>query len=197
MKFILEDVTKNLTEIDINKMLLIDNDLYEYLFQRSFKMPPFELSKIIRFDDIVGVWKYPFNSNSHLNEIFILFVRECIRNGIMQSSEMVKLFNIYKNLNPELEDLINIEISSSNTSDNLLDVLLNIKTVNMFHIMMGMTSGFNYDDIADFISLGGHSCRSLTYKTRKHELITILNYDIQYVPSEKTIDKIYNYINNA
>lgn len=193
MKFILEDLTKNLTEIDVEKISEIDNDLYEIIFDKYFMMPSVELSKFIGFDDIIGFWKYPFNSGSKLNENFILFVRECIRKEIMETTEMVKLFNIYKSLNPDLEKLINVDISS-NTSINLLDVLLNMKTVNMFHIMMGMTSGFNYDDISDFISLGGYCDRCLSYKNKRMELINILNFDIQYVPSEKTIEKIFNFI---
>lgn len=179
----LEDLTNNMTKIDVgNVIALLEKHVNEigenYVNHVKSKLNgdvrriSEELSNKIGLKEVlVGDWVYPFNQDYILNEFLISALVNLIRHDIIAEEEMIKLFNVYKTLNP------------------IIDTIPRNDYYDCYEIILGMTSGFNFDDIHDFVVLGGGGKRSEEYLT-KHRFAASLVGDIQYVPSEKTLDAI-------
>ncbi len=180
----LESLTNNLTSIDVEYItsLLnnIEDDYKEYAISKLKKIQrrSEDLSKILNMTELVGNWKYPFNTNYLKNEFLIFSMKEFWRNEIMNIKEISKLFDIYKTLNPIIQ---NIPISED---------------FDKYSIMLGMTSGFNYDDIYDFVVIGGGGDRDTNYKTKFDKVCHLIGNHLNYVASEKTLDKILSHLNS-
>jgi hypothetical protein len=184
-KITLELLTDNLTTINlqiIDDLIKISEHYYlmhkNYVKNKNNVRRSEELYFKTNIKGLVGDWKYPFNENITDNEFLLISMKELIEYHLMDKNEMLKLFKIYKKLNPIIKN-----------------IPVNNDYMNMYHIMMGMTSGFNYDDIYDFITIGGGSLRDDNW-IKKHNIASELlgNY-IMYIPSEKTLDKIINHFN--
>ncbi len=178
----LELLTNNLTAINTKILLkLIKNSEYYDIFYMNFVINKHtqrrseDLYKETGINNLVGDWKYPFSNNYLDNEFLLLTLKEMIKLNLCDKKEMIKLFRIYKNLNPIIKT-----IPTKN------------HYINMYHIMMGMTSGFNYDDIYDFIVIGGGSDRDSNYKKKFDIVCDLIGHHLYYIASEKTLDKIIN-----
>lgn len=177
----LESLTDNLKTIDVNYInsLLdnIDDEYKDYAISKLTKIQrrSEELYNEYHIEGLVGKWNYPFNTNYLKNEFLIFSMKEFWRNEIMSEIEIEKLFDIYAELNP---------------------IIKNIPTHEMYdkyNIMLGMTSGFNYDDIYDFVVIGGGSNRDLKYMKKFDEVCDLVGHHLHYVASEKTLNKIISH----
>jgi hypothetical protein len=177
----LESLTNNLTTIDVPYIISLLNEIdVEYPISKLNKIDrrSEELSKVLNMKGLVGDWKYPFNTNFIKNEFLIASMKEFWRFDNIDDIEIEKLFDIYAKLNP---------------------IIKNIPTKVMFdkyYIIMGMTSGYNYDDIYDFVTIGGFDKRDDIYLNKHKEVTKTLGIDLQYVPSEKTLDNILSHLNS-
>jgi len=63
------------------------------------------------------------------------------------------------------------------------------------HIIMGMVSMFNEDDIREFITLGGSCYRDPIYHKLSHEVQNLIDLNMAWVASTKTLNFIKdNYV---
>ncbi len=179
----LKSLTNNLKKIDIDacKELLHDSSKFYKIFYHNLivckknERKAEELANKFGLPELMGHWIYPFNESYILNEYLLLSISELIKETKINESEITKLYKIYLTLNPSIST-----IPVKNWWDR-------------YTVMMGMTSSFNYDDIYDFLTLGGFSDRkkNVVYLSKSEEVESFLRpHHIGYVPSEKSLDEI-------
>lgn len=174
----LETLTNDLTSIDVEYITYlldkIDTDYKKYAITKldTIERRSEELFNKYGIEGLVGNWKYPFNTNYLRNEFLIFSMKEFWKNDAMNMGEISKLFDIYAKLNPIIK---NIPISED---------------FDKYSIILGMTSGYNYDDIYDFIVIGGGADRDKKYRNKYDEVCNLIGANLGYVASEKTLDKI-------
>ncbi len=176
----LELLTNNLTKINIKNVskLLKVSEYYETLYNRYVVLKKSQrrsedLYKETGIKGLVGDWLYPFNDTIINNEYLLIAMKELIAHKYMDEQEMVKLYKIYQKLNPLIKTMP-----------------VHNDYFKMYHVMLGMTSGFNYDDIYDYLTIGGMCDRDDEYKNLHEETATLLKQGIYYIPSEKTLKHI-------
>ena len=141
--------------------------------------PSRELSKLINLK-IHQEYNLPKNWTSDDLELMTITLRE-------NDKMLYILYDIIRDLNPSLH--IFDESVKNNTKTPLSK---------KYHILLGMGSLFNLYDISEFIDGGSGYIKmkdpdySMKYKFIEKKLET----DIQFVPSYKTMDIIYNHVLN-
>lgn len=149
-----------------------------------FFMPAVEFEKKTGLKHIAKQWVLPAGDVMKELDIFLRHVRFCdLENSTSQKFHkfLLPVWRDLKKHNPELETLAVNE--------------KNFKEIG--YAVRGVISGFNLDDIDDFLHVG-------TYKDRMQDLAYKELYDhikktvatIEWVPSMKTLQKIEQQINN-
>jgi hypothetical protein len=176
--YTLEYLTDNLTTVNMEKLIDATKECqYGWVIEEqkasSTKRAGEDLSNKYNLNGVVGEWVYPFNSPSYSNESLCFGLKELLKEDNRYSVEIDKLYESYLKLNPTIKD---IPIKDS---------------FDKYEVMLGMTSGYNFDDIYDWIVIGSAPSRDDNYRSLKNELQTIVGH-VGYVPSEKTIRNILN-----
>lgn len=143
---------------------------------KSYFQPPVVLEEKFQISGISQQWNMPFEETNNNIELLL--------------STLQTISTKYKTANNILDKLFDIFIENNDLLNK--DIFLK----NKWHVMLGCTSSFNYSDIFDFLTIGGGYLRSDEYKNRKLLLEKNIKYDIQYVPSEETLTKIEELLQN-
>lgn len=98
------------------------------------------------------------------------------RNGL-RYDRMMALFNELEKLNPCISGWI------TETETKAIEY-------QKYHIVLGLISMFNEDDIKDFITIGGSCDRDKDYHDLKFEVELKINLFMAWVPSVKTLNYI-------
>ena len=138
------------------------------------------------FTNIAGHYTMPGDLHAHELENYAQMIRNLSQNNKIPRAEgLDKLHAVWsslRRLNPELNSI-------TLHRDDLMQV---------FHAVMGVTSGFNPDDIHEFIHIGGAQMRSSApdYRARVRKVENALGH-IGWVPSLKTLDTIIGQLDKA
>ena len=140
----------------------LENPNQNHKPQRAAK----ELEEETQLENISGNWNFPYGGDYALNEIMV---------GIVYSDstdeDFKKLFMEYYKLNPEMA---NYNISSFRDA---------------YEILLGMTSGYSFDDINSFLTRKGMQIKP-DERDRSDKIERTIGRRFSYVPSVKTIEKI-------
>lgn len=98
------------------------------------------------------------------------------KNGLGQK-RIKTLFNEFEKLNPCISEWI------TETNDRNIEY-------QKLHVILGLVSMFNEDDIKDFITIGGACDRDRDYHELKFEVELKINLFMAWVPSVKTLNYI-------
>lgn len=99
---------------------------------------------------------------------------------------MICIFNILKNKNPSLEKFdFDLLVAKEKIPKKYLKYVTELRH-NIFTVLVGITSGFDLDDIYDFVTIGGGWCRDTEYKRMVKEVEKIYGY-IGWVPSKSKL----------
>lgn len=172
----LKYITRDYTTIDIERLKeclssvenseYFLNELETYLGNRSQNDSPQRAAHLIeqnsKIKNIKGMWVYPYDIDYALNEFLII----CVSDG--DDLEMKRLYMDYLLLNPEMKNF---------TPKTYGDV---------YYILMGMTSGYNFNDINSFLTKPGYK---LTSEDRRKisRIEQEIGMELQYIPSVETI----------
>ncbi len=180
----LEYFTDDLYKFNINKIVEYinkyknDKKILRRYIEKTNDNVPIQPAK--NFSKQIGLnihnnFILPFNDNWDICEFYIGFNR--ISNSYDKNNfELFKLYDIFCKLNPELYNI-------------------KIKTIrDIYDVLYGVTSSFNYDDIFDWIEIGSNLVRSNEEKERKDKIEKMVGFRFEYVPSEKTLLKIEKHI---
>lgn len=174
---LLKYLTDEYTTINVDKvkecLKTIENgyhwieNLETYLGNKSQNNSPHRASHLIeqgsKLENIKGVWVYPYDYDYALNEFLLC----CIyRAGT--DEELKRLYVDYLLLNPEMEGF-------------------RPKTYgDAYYILMGMTSGYNFNDINSFLTRSGVDVTP-EERQRVNRIEREIGMNLEYVPSVETI----------
>lgn len=176
---ILKDLLNSDGSINQTKCIKFNKDvLFKYDDKNVIQCskPSYELSKSINLK-VYQEYNLPYKWDSDDLEYITIVCRK-------EEKLISELFDLLLDLNPGIDNLYN---TSTSTKGN---------TYYKYDILLGMGSLFNLDDIMEFINGGvGIVKRQDSEYTAKLQFIEseIQNY-VQYVPSYKTLNIVFNHL---